>query len=82
VLRRNLHYGFNRPVHSGGIRATTPGALADDVEVAAAKVGRLGSAAVDSAVAKALVELGLSKVAVDPVLRSSSGATGPINHYV
>ena len=49
-------------------------ALADDLNVAAVRVGMLGSAAVASAVASALTTLELRNIVVDPVLRSSSGA--------
>jgi hydroxymethylpyrimidine/phosphomethylpyrimidine kinase len=52
----------------------TLGALAGDLEIAAVRVGMLGSAAVASAVASVLRALKLRNVVVDPVLRSSSGA--------
>jgi hydroxymethylpyrimidine/phosphomethylpyrimidine kinase len=49
-------------------------ALAEDLEIAAVRVGMLGSAAVASTVARALTVLDLRNVVLDPVLRSSSGA--------
>ena len=49
-------------------------ALAEDLEIAAVRVGMLGSAAVADAVASALSTLELRNIVVDPVLRSSSGA--------
>jgi hydroxymethylpyrimidine/phosphomethylpyrimidine kinase len=51
----------------------TLGALAADFEIAAVRVGMLGSAAVATTVATLLMELGLRNIVVDPVLRSSSG---------
>ena len=49
-------------------------ALAQDVEIAAVRVGMLGSAAVASTVARALTALDLRNIVLDPVLQSSSGA--------
>jgi hydroxymethylpyrimidine/phosphomethylpyrimidine kinase len=49
-------------------------ALAEDLDIAAVRVGMLGSAAVASAVSSMLREFELRNVVVDPVLRSSSGA--------
>ena len=49
-------------------------ALAEDLEIAAVRVGMLGSAAVASAVVNMLRKLELPNIVVDPVLRSSSGA--------
>ena len=49
-------------------------ALAEDLDIAAVRVGMLGSAAVASAVASALMTLELPNIVVDPVLNSSSGA--------
>ncbi len=49
-------------------------ALAADLEIAGVRVGMLGSAAVASAVANALMTLKLSNIVLDPVLKSSSGA--------
>src|SRR5271157_636798 len=51
----------------------TLGALAEDLEIAAVRVGMLGSAAVATTVASTLMALGLRNIVVDPVLRSSSG---------
>ena len=48
--------------------------LVDDLDVAAVRVGMLGSAAVAAAAARALSALNLRNIVVDPVLRSSSGA--------
>jgi hydroxymethylpyrimidine/phosphomethylpyrimidine kinase len=52
----------------------TLGALAEDLEIAAVRVGMLGSAAVASAAASLLTALELRNIVLDPVLRSSSGA--------
>ena len=52
----------------------TLGALAEDLDIAAVRVGMLGSATVASTVASILKRLGLRNIVVDPVLRSSSGA--------
>jgi hydroxymethylpyrimidine/phosphomethylpyrimidine kinase len=49
--------------------------LADDFEIAAVKVGMLGDAEVARAVALFLEQLESKNLVVDPVLRSSSGAT-------
>jgi len=51
----------------------TLGALAEDLEIAAIRIGMLGSAAVASTVAIVLKALKLHNIVVDPVLRSSSG---------
>ena len=48
--------------------------LAEDLEIAAVRIGMLGSAAVVSSVASNLKRLKLRNIVVDPVLRSSSGA--------
>jgi hydroxymethylpyrimidine/phosphomethylpyrimidine kinase len=53
----------------------TLGALAEDLNIAAVRVGMLGSAEVASTVASILKELKLRNIVVDPVLRSSSGAS-------
>src|SRR5271157_2076845 len=50
------------------------GALAEDMEIAAVRVGMLGSAAIATTVASALKTLELRNIVLDPVLRSSSGA--------
>jgi hydroxymethylpyrimidine/phosphomethylpyrimidine kinase len=52
----------------------TLGALVADLEIAAVRVGMLGSAAIATTVASALVSLELPNIVVDPVQRSSSGA--------
>jgi hydroxymethylpyrimidine/phosphomethylpyrimidine kinase len=49
-------------------------ALADDVEIAAVRLGMLGSGAVAAAVAGFLESRRLPNVVLDPVIRSSSGA--------
>ncbi len=49
-------------------------ALAEDVEIAAVRVGMLGSAAVASTVATVLKASNFRNIVLDPVLRSSSGA--------
>jgi hydroxymethylpyrimidine/phosphomethylpyrimidine kinase len=49
--------------------------LADDMEIAAVRVGMLGSAKVAAAVAGFLDSRRLPNVVLDPVIRSSSGAT-------
>jgi hydroxymethylpyrimidine/phosphomethylpyrimidine kinase len=54
--------------------ARTLVALADDLEIAAVRVGMLGSGDVAAAVAGFLEERRLPNVVVDPVIRSSSGA--------
>ena len=48
--------------------------LADDLEIAAVRLGMLGSAQVAAAVADFLAARGLPNVVLDPVMRSSSGA--------
>jgi hydroxymethylpyrimidine/phosphomethylpyrimidine kinase len=55
--------------------ARTLEALADDVEIAAVRLGMLGSGAVAAAVAGFLDSRRLPNVVLDPVIRSSSGAT-------
>ncbi len=54
--------------------ARTLEALADDVEVAAVRLGMLGSGVVAAAVADFLDSRRLPNVVLDPVLRSSSGS--------
>ena len=54
--------------------ARTLAALADDLEIAAVRVGMLGSGEVAAAIANFLGERRLPNVVLDPVLRSSSGA--------
>src|SRR5579862_2670053 len=49
-------------------------ALADDFEIAAVRLGMLGSGEVAAAVADFLEARRLPKVVLDPVIRSSSGA--------
>jgi hydroxymethylpyrimidine/phosphomethylpyrimidine kinase len=48
--------------------------LADDVEIAAVRVGMLGTGEVAEVVAEFLRQVGTRNVVLDPVLRSSSGA--------
>ncbi|HVZ16248.1 MAG TPA: bifunctional hydroxymethylpyrimidine kinase/phosphomethylpyrimidine kinase, partial [Terriglobales bacterium] len=48
--------------------------LAKDFEIAAVRVGMLGSAEVAKAVASFLLGAGLSNVVLDPIVKSSSGA--------
>lgn len=62
-----------RPVDPGLV-AKTLSVLAEDLEIAAVRVGMLGSASVADAVASTLRGLGLRNIVVDPVLCSSSGA--------
>jgi len=54
--------------------ARTLEALADDAEIAAVRLGMLGSGAVAAAVAGFLESTRLPNVVLDPVIRSSSGA--------
>ncbi len=54
--------------------ARTLAALADDLEIAAVRVGMLGSGEVAAAVADFLEEWRLPNIVLDPVIRSSSGA--------
>ncbi|MFI5116393.1 MAG: bifunctional hydroxymethylpyrimidine kinase/phosphomethylpyrimidine kinase [Terriglobales bacterium] len=54
--------------------ARTLAILADDLEIAAVRVGMLGSGDVAAAVADFLEERRLPNIVLDPVLRSSSGA--------
>src|ERR1039458_8933481 len=59
--------------------------LADDLEIAAVRVGMLGSGNVAAAVADFLEERRLPNVVLDPVIRSSSGAIlldGPGQHVL
>src|SRR5271165_3381530 len=51
----------------------TLGALAEDLEIAAVRIGMLGSASVAKSVASTLRGLELCNIVLDPVLRSSSG---------
>ncbi len=53
--------------------ARTLATLADDLEIAAVRVGMLGSGAVAATVADFLEERRLPNVVLDPVIRSSSG---------
>jgi hydroxymethylpyrimidine/phosphomethylpyrimidine kinase len=53
----------------------TLGALAEDLNIAAVRVGMLGSAEMASTVATILKKLKLRNIVVDPVLRSSSGVS-------
>jgi len=50
------------------------GALAEDLGIAAVRVGMLGSAAIALTVARMLAALDLRNIVLDPVLRSSSAA--------
>ena len=61
-----------RPLDPDFVRRTV-GALAEDLEIVAVRVGMLGSAAVATTVANTLRKLELHNIVVDPVLRSSSG---------
>jgi hydroxymethylpyrimidine/phosphomethylpyrimidine kinase len=54
--------------------ARTLAALADDLEIAAVRVGMLGSGAVAGIVAGFLESTKLPNIVLDPVIRSSSGA--------
>jgi hydroxymethylpyrimidine/phosphomethylpyrimidine kinase len=54
--------------------ARTLAALADDLEIAAVRIGMLGAGEVAAAVAGFLTEKRLPNVVLDPVIRSSSGA--------
>jgi hydroxymethylpyrimidine/phosphomethylpyrimidine kinase len=49
--------------------------LADDLEIAAVRIGMLGSGEVAAAVADFLAERRLANIVLDPVIQSSSGAT-------
>ena len=62
-----------RPLEAAYVRRTLS-VLAEDLEIAAVRVGMLGSAGVASAVARVLSTLDLRNIVLDPVLRSSSGA--------
>jgi hydroxymethylpyrimidine/phosphomethylpyrimidine kinase len=57
------------------IVSQTLSALADDVEIFAVRLGMLGSGAVAAAVAAFLESRQFSNVVLDPVIRSSSGAS-------
>jgi hydroxymethylpyrimidine/phosphomethylpyrimidine kinase len=57
-----------------GLVAETLTELASDVEIAAVRVGMLGSAKVARAVADFLISHNLPNVVLDPILKSSSGA--------
>lgn len=61
------------PVEADGVRRTIR-ALVEDLDIAAVRVGMLGSGAVASIVANLLTEKRLRNIVVDPVRRSSSGA--------
>ena len=61
-----------RPLDPDFVRRTVR-ALAEDLEIAAVRLGMLGSAAVATTVASTLKALELHNIVVDPVLRSSSG---------
>src|SRR5579862_20368 len=54
--------------------ARTLRTLADDLEIAAVRLGMLGSGGIVAAVAEFLAERNFPKVVLDPVVRSSSGA--------
>ena len=58
-----------------GLVTRTLAALVDDLEIAAVRVGMLGSGPVGAAVAGFLDSRRLPNVVLDPVIRSSSGAT-------
>jgi hydroxymethylpyrimidine/phosphomethylpyrimidine kinase len=63
----------------------TLAALAEDLEIAAVRVGMLGSGEVAAAVADFLEERRLPNIVLDPVIRSSSGAIlldGPGQHVL
>jgi hydroxymethylpyrimidine/phosphomethylpyrimidine kinase len=62
------------PVRPEVVRETLA-RLADDVEIAAVRVGMLGSGEIAKIVARFLREFGARNVVFDPVLRSSSGAS-------
>ena len=62
-----------RPVDPDLVTSTLS-ILAEDLEIAAVRVGMLGTASVADAVASTLKKLELRNIVVDPVLRSSSGA--------
>ena len=55
--------------------AQTLASLADDVEIAAVRIGMLGSGEVAATVAGFLAERRPPNIVLDPVIRSSSGAT-------
>jgi len=61
-----------KPVEADYVLRTL-GALVKDLEIAAVRVGMLGSAGVASTVASVLTALDLRSIVLDPVLRSSSG---------
>lgn len=58
-----------------GLVARTLSILADDMEIAAVRVGMLGSGGVAAVVADFLGERELPNVVLDPIIRSSSGAS-------
>jgi len=62
-----------QPLDPGLVRRTL-GALVEDVDIAAVRLGMMGSAEVATTVASMLSKLGLRNIVLDPVLRSSSGA--------
>lgn len=61
-----------RPLETDLVQRTLS-VLTEDLEIAAVRVGMLGSAAVASTVASVLRTLELHNIVLDPVLRSSSG---------
>ena len=66
---------FGVQVLDAELVSRTLAALADDVEIAAVRVGMLGSAEIAATVGWFLDSKGLPNVVLDPVIRSSSGAT-------
>ncbi len=62
-----------RPVDPDIVKKTLE-MLVEDLDIAAVRVGMLGSASVARTVANTLMKMELRNVVVDPVLRSSSGA--------
>jgi hydroxymethylpyrimidine/phosphomethylpyrimidine kinase len=63
----------SQPVDAAWVRETLR-ALSKDLEVAAVRIGMLGSREVATAVADSLADRPLPNVVLDPVIRSSSGA--------
>ena len=64
----------SRPVDPEWVRRTLR-VLAEDLEIAAVRVGMLGSGGVATAVADFLEETHLPNIVLDPIIRSSSGAS-------